>query len=67
LATVLAEPTSVQQPFTDDVPIREAASVTLSEVEEELDAELYATAFSRGTKRSYDVAARELLDSVSNN
>jgi predicted ATPase/class 3 adenylate cyclase len=67
LATVLAEPTSVQQPFTDDVPIREAASVTLSEVEEELDAELYAAAFSRGTGRSYDMAARELLDIVSNN
>lgn len=64
LATVLAEPTSVHQPFTDSVPIKESASEALLELEEKLGLEVYAAAFSRGTSRSYDSVARELLDAV---
>ena len=62
LATVLAEPTSVHQPFIDNTPINETASAALSELEEELDAEEYSTAYARGSERPYDVAAKELLD-----
>jgi predicted ATPase/class 3 adenylate cyclase len=64
LATVLAEPTSVHQPFVDNTPINETASAALSELEEELDAEAYSTARARGSERPYDVAAKELLDNV---
>jgi hypothetical protein len=64
LASVLAEPASVHQPFTDNVPINKAASAALSQLEQELDAETFAAAFSRGSERSYDVAARELLDEL---
>jgi predicted ATPase/class 3 adenylate cyclase len=64
LATVLAEPTGVHQPFTDNVPINEAASAALSELEVELDAEAYVSAIARGTTRSYDMVARELIDNI---
>jgi hypothetical protein len=64
LATVLAEPTSANQPFTDNVPINEAASAALNELEEELDAEAYESAIAQGTKRSYDTVARELIDNI---
>jgi hypothetical protein len=52
------------QPFLDNTPINETASAALSELEEELDAEAYSTAHARGSERPYDVAAKELLDSV---
>jgi hypothetical protein len=61
LATVLAEPTSVHQPFTDTTPINKAASAALSELEEELDPEAYASAFTRGSERPYNVAADQLI------
>ena len=61
LATVLAEPTSVHQPFTDTTPINKAASAALSELESELDPETYAIAFARGSERPYDVAADQLI------
>ncbi len=64
LATVLAEPTSVHQPFIDNTPINETASAALSELEEELDAKEYSTAQARGSERPYDVAAKELLDNL---
>jgi predicted ATPase/class 3 adenylate cyclase len=62
LATVLAEPTSVHQPFTDNVPINESASAALAELEQQLDTETYQAAYSRGSTRSYDVVARELVE-----
>ena len=64
LATVLAEPTSVHQPFVDNTPISETASAALSELEEELDTKEYSTAHARGSERPYDVAAKQLLDNV---
>ena len=66
LATVRAEPTSVQQPFTDDVPINETASAALSKLEEMLDEEGFVAARSRGTEQSYDLAAREMLQRQQN-
>jgi tetratricopeptide (TPR) repeat protein len=64
LATVLAEPASVHQPFIDNTPINETASAALAELEEELDAKEYSTAQARGSERTYDVAAKELLDNL---
>jgi hypothetical protein len=64
LATVLAEPASVHQPFIDNTPINQTASAALSELEEELDAKEYSTAQARGSERPYDVAAKELLDNL---
>ena len=64
LATVLAEPTSVHQPFIDNTPINETASAALAELEAELDAEEYSTAHATGSERPYDVAAKELLDNL---
>jgi predicted ATPase/class 3 adenylate cyclase len=61
LATVLAEPTSVYQPFTDTTPINEAASAALSELEGELAPEAYASAFARGSERPYYAAADRLI------
>lgn len=61
LATVLAEPTSVHQPFTDSTPINEAASAALSELEQALDAEAFSSAYARGAERPYDVAAKALI------
>jgi len=62
LATVLAEPASIHQPFTDNVPINEAASASLAELEQELDTVTYAAAHTRGSRRSYDEVARELIE-----
>lgn len=64
LATVLAEPASVHQPFIDNTPINETALAALSELEEELDAKEYSTAHATGSERPYDVAAKELLDNL---
>ena len=61
---MLAEPTSVHQPFIDNTPINETASAALSELEEELDPKEYSTAQARGSERPYDVAAKELLDNL---
>jgi uncharacterized membrane-anchored protein len=61
---VLAEPTSVHQPFTDNTPINETASAALSELAEELDAGAYSSAYARGAELPYDVAAKELLHRV---
>lgn len=65
LATVLAEPTSVHQPFTDVTPIEESATAALSKIKEELDPEAYSSAYAKGVERSYDSAARQLLQRLS--
>jgi hypothetical protein len=61
LATVLAEPTSVHQPFTGTTPINKVASAALSELQKELDREAYASAFARGSELPYNVAADQLI------
>ncbi len=64
LATVLAEPTSVQRVFTDNATISEMARAALTELQKELDPNEYSAAHARGTSRPYDVAAKELIDSL---
>ncbi len=61
LATVLADPSSVYQPFTDSTPIKDSASAALSKLEAKLDPEAYASAYARGAARPYDEVAKELL------
>jgi MalT-like TPR region len=65
LGTVVAEPVSLHQPFTDNVPIRETAGAALRELEETLDPVEFAAAYARGAARTYDGAAREMLGKAS--
>ena len=62
LGTVLAEPASAHQPFTENVPVRELAQATLVSLANELDAETYEGAWAAGNARSYDGALKELLN-----
>jgi predicted ATPase/class 3 adenylate cyclase len=64
LATVLAEPTSGNRPFTNTTPINETASAALSDLEEMLDPEAYASAYARGAERPYDEVAKQLLETI---
>jgi hypothetical protein len=61
LATVLSDPNSKYQPFTDNTPINEAASLILSELEKELDPDAFNSASVRGSDRAYGLAADQLL------
>jgi len=61
LATVPAEPTSAQQPFTDTTPINEIAAEALSELQKEFGAKEYEAAQARGTSKSFEAAAKEML------
>ena len=65
LATVLAEPASANMPYVDPQPNNETAAAALSELEAGMDRAEYAAAFERGSARPYDVAAKELLDTLS--
>jgi len=65
LATVLAEPASTQQLFTDNIPINQFATETLVEIEKELDPDDYSAAFGRGSARPYDELVKSVLDGVS--
>lgn len=64
LATVLGEPMSAQQTFTENVPISEIASEAIAELKEEMDPDEYSTAYARGTSRPFEVAVKQLLDSL---
>ena len=64
LATVLAEPASAYQAIFDAAPTSETASATLEELQTELDADEFSAAHSAGTSRPYDVAVKELIDSL---
>jgi predicted ATPase/class 3 adenylate cyclase len=66
LATVLTEPTSIHQPFTDTTPINETASAALSGLEDELDPETFSIAYARGAEQSYDEVAKQLLANPAN-
>lgn len=62
LACVLADPVSRQViPGFETAPINELASELLSGLEAELDAEIYAAAHARGSAKSLEVGAKELL------
>jgi len=64
LATVLAEPASMHQPFTENVPVKETAQATLASLEHDLDSEAYKGAWAAGSTRSYDGALKELLNAL---
>ena len=48
-------------PFSATEQNNEAAAKALTDLESEMDADEYATAFQRGSLRPYDVAAKELI------
>ena len=64
LATVISEPISAQSLFTSNAPIREMADAALADLENKLGPDVYAAAVARGAARPYDVAAKELMDSL---
>lgn len=62
LGTVLAEPASTHQPFTENIPVRQTAGEALASLRNELDEETYAEALAVGSARSYDGALKGLLN-----
>jgi hypothetical protein len=62
LGTVLAEPASMHQPLTENVPVKETAQAALASLKNELDAVVYERAWTAGGTRTYDGALKELLD-----
>ena len=65
LATVLAEPASTEQLFTDTSPINQIATEALEDIEKDLDPDEYSAAYAKGSSRPYDVLVKEVLDSRS--
>jgi len=65
LATVCAHPISEQQPFTENIPIREAATAVLDELRARLDAGAYEAAVSKGKSASFDAVLNQLLGRTS--
>jgi predicted ATPase/class 3 adenylate cyclase len=61
LATVLAEPASAHQPFTENIPVAETALATLTPFEEELGPDRYEAAYATGSGRPFEVAVKELI------
>jgi tetratricopeptide (TPR) repeat protein len=64
LATVLAESASAQKSLFQGATIGEASSVALEDLRGEMDDAEFAAAFAAGSSRPYDVAAKELIDSL---
>ena len=46
------------------IPIREMAEAVLADLEAKLAPDVYTAAQARGAARPYDVAAKELMDSL---
>ena len=63
LATVVADPASAYPAMFQSVPITEVASEALTELEKELEPDVYAAAHDAGTARFYAVAVKELIAS----
>ena len=63
-AAILAEPMSAQVALFDIKPLDETAADSLAEIQEMMDPDEYAAAYAIATLRSYDVAAKELIDSL---
>jgi hypothetical protein len=61
LATVLAQPISAQQPFTDNTPIKDSAAQALDDLRDALSPEECSAALARGTSTPFAVAAKELI------
>jgi predicted ATPase/class 3 adenylate cyclase len=64
LATVLAEPMSSQSTMSDTITIEEMATASLNELKENVEPEELSAAKSRGTSTPYDVATKELLQTL---
>jgi len=65
LSTVCAHPISEQQPFTENIPIREAASAVLDELRAKLNADIYEAAVTKGKSASFDAVLNQLLGRTS--
>jgi tetratricopeptide (TPR) repeat protein len=61
LATVIADPTSTEQVFTQKMSIRENATATLDDIRIGMDEAEYASAYERGTATSFDDVVSVLL------
>jgi predicted ATPase len=61
LATVLAQPISAQQPFTDNTPIKDSAARILDDLRGALSPEECSAALAQGTSTPFAVAAKELI------
>jgi hypothetical protein len=65
LATVLAEPISLQHALFESATIADYALATLTELKEDLDPDEYAAAQVAGTSRSYGDVSKDLIESLS--
>jgi hypothetical protein len=65
LATVLAEPMRSQSTISDTITIEEMATAWLDGLESQLDPSEFSAARSRGTAKPYEVATKELLQTLS--
>ena len=65
LATVLAEPMSSRGTMSDTITIEEMATAWLDGLESQLDPSEFSAARSRGTAKPYEVATKELLQTLS--
>ena len=63
-ATVVADPGSAQTLLTAAETIGEGATAALATLEAEMDPDEYAAAHARGTSTAYDVAAKGLIDGL---
>ena len=61
LATVIADPTSTEQVFTQNISIMENARSILDDIRTDMDEAEYASAYERGTASSFDDAVNVLL------
>jgi predicted ATPase/class 3 adenylate cyclase len=65
LSTVLAEPASNRQLFTESTPIDSMASAELEKLQREMEPGEYEKALAAGSSRSYRIVVKELIDSIS--
>jgi tetratricopeptide (TPR) repeat protein len=61
LATVVNDPNSAYPALFQSVPMAEAATTVLEELEGQLDADTYAAAYEAGAEKYYAVTVKELL------
>ena len=61
LASVLADPVSGRSTRLESTPVSDTAAELLARLEQELDEESHTAAYTRGSAKSLEVAARELL------
>lgn len=64
LATVIADPASERQLFTETTSIGVMASADLEALRDEMDPTEYERALAGGSSRAYRAAAKELIDAI---